>query len=144
MTAISETNFKNDFKLLSGFWDFHVKKNKILLRNEDIQLLGLKVTPHSCEQMKKLKWKNIQPNCIEYSSSTKAHNVKNFMWAIRCLEAHVDNIKEVLIDGVPFYRIEGFSKNNKNHEKLPTLMGYVECRKWKPYIKQVMTLIKSS
>lgn len=144
MRAISETNFKKDFMLLSGFWDFHVKKKKIALKNTDLQLDGLKVIPHSCDEMKKLQWANIQPNSIEYSSSAKPQNVKNLMWAFRCLEAHEENIKEVSINGVPYYRIEGFSKNNKNHVKLPILMGYVECNKWKPYIEQVMNLITNS
>ena len=144
MSAISETNFKKDFMLLSGFWDFHVKKKKITLANGDLQLNGLKVTPHTCDEMKNLQWKNIQPNSIEYSSYAKNQNVKNLMWAFRCLEAHEENIKEVSINGVPYYRIEGFSKNNKYHVQLPILMGYVECSKWKPYIEQVMNLITNS
>ena len=144
MRKISETNFKNDFKPLSGFFGFHVKNKKITLKNEDIQLMGLKVTPHSCVEMGKKRWVNIQPNSIEYSSSKKSQNVKNLMWAFRCLEAHEENIKEVSIGGIPYYRIEGYSKNNKFHVRLPILMGYVECSKWKPYIDSVMNLIKKS
>ena len=144
MGKISETNFNNDFKPLSGFFGFHVKKKKISLKNEDIQLLGFKVTPHSCAEMEKMRWVDINPNSIEYSSSEKTQNVKNLMWAFRCLEAHEENIKEVSIGGIPYYRIEGYSKNNKFHVRLPILMGYVECSKWKPYIDSVMNLIKKS
>lgn len=144
MGKISETNFNNDFKPLSGFFGFHVKKKKISLKNEDIQLMGFKVTPHSCVEMGKLSWIDIQPNSIEYSSSEKSQNVKNLMWAFRCLEAHEENIKEVSISGIPYYRIEGYSKNNKLHVRLPILMGYVECSKWKLYIDSVMNLIKKT
>ena len=66
------------------------------------------------------------------------------MWAFRCLEAHEENIKEVSIGGIPYYRIEGYSKNNKSRVRLPILMGYVECSKWKPYINSVMNLITKS
>gem|GEM_PF-6130187 len=66
------------------------------------------------------------------------------MWAFRCLNAHAENVKEVKIGGIPCYRLEGYSKNNKQHKKLPILMGYVERVKWKPYIDMIMNKITNA
>ncbi len=141
MRGIREQNFKKDFSFLSGFYGFHVQSKKIPLKNEDVQIMGIKATPHTCDQMRKIRWKDICINSIEYSSSKKSSNVKNLLWAFRCLEAHKENIKEVTLNGIPCYRIERFSKNNKTRKKTPSLRGYIECNKWKPYIEQIISLI---
>jgi len=141
MKGISEENFKRDFAPLSGFHDFHVRAKRISLSNDDLHLLGITTNPHSCDEMEKLTWNDVGLNSIEYSSSQRSKNVQHLMWAFRCLEAHKTNIKEGTKNGIPCYRIEGYSKNNRFHKRLPTLRGYVERDKWKPYIEQVMNLI---
>ena len=131
------------FKDKTRLYKFHVDKKKITLQNEDMQCYGIKVRPHSSQEMSKLVWKDIQLNNIEYSSSRKSQNVRHLIWAFRCLNAHSENIKEGFKNGIPCYRIEGYSKNNMKHKRLPILMGYVELNRWKPFIEEIMNKIKN-
>ncbi len=141
--SITEKAFLRDFKPLSGFYDFHVRCKRIHLGIEDVQNFGVRVTPHSRTEMQQLEWGMVQLNSIDFSSWRRSHNIKNLMWALRCLESHPENIKQTNINGTDFYIIECFKKNHRTNEIHSTMKGIISCEIWPSFREKLTNLIKN-
>ena len=136
---IPERLFEKDFKEFTGFYDYHVKKQKISLALNDIQGFGVELKVTKPDEIQKMVDNSLAINTIYFSSSKKKNNVKNLMWTIRCLTSHPENISELMFENIKCYKI--YCTRKTNGIKQETMKAIIACDIWKEFIKNITTKI---
>lgn len=137
---IPEEKFQKDFSFLAGFYDYHVKGKKLAISLSEIQQYGVDLYPKKLNDIANLKYDDIPSNSIIFSSSKKSKNVKNLMWAIRCLVSHPENIEIIERDEKNYYKIICFMK--RNSIVLPNMKGIISCDIWEKFVRKLCERIK--
>lgn len=51
--------------------------------------------------------------------------------------SHPENIEEVKVDGILYYKVRCNIKDNKTNKMMPTMKGLISCDVWPTFIKQL-------
>ena len=139
---ISEKKFNEDFAPIVGFYNYHIRNKKINIKLSDLQQFGVQLKPEKISNIEDITEEEIPLNTILFSSSKKNNNVKNLMWAIRCVAHHPENVCIIRKKNHNYYRLRCLRKDNKNKNSRKTMQGLVSCELWNEFIEKIKNRIK--
>ena len=77
---IPEEKYNTDFRPITGFYDFHIKKKDISVPLSEIQRFGVNLQVAKRDELGKLDINTLPINTIKFSSSKKRFTVNTFSY----------------------------------------------------------------